>query len=455
MLPPSVEQDKGWLFMFEALSDKILLSVKKLTGKNKISEANVEESLKEIRFSLLEADVNYNVVKSFIERVKQKALGQEVLQAINPGQQFVKVVYDELRLVLGGEVVDLNLRERPSIIFLVGLQGAGKTTTAAKIALFARQKFGKRVGLVPADIYRPAAIEQLAVLAKQNSFPIYPTKEGDRPEKILARAKDWAKDEMLDTVVVDTAGRLQIDEELMQELERMKAVWSPHEILLVADAMLGQQSVAVAESFHRRLGLTGLVLTKVDGDARGGSALSIRHVTGIPIKFLGVGEKVSGLEVFHPDRLAGRILDMGDVLSLVERAQEMVDVKSAKESAQRILKKTFTLEDFLGQIRMMSKMGGIESMMKLLPGMGRLEKKVPSPASLGQELKKIEAIILSMTPKERRDPRILNASRRNRIARGSGTQVQDINKLVRQFDEAQKTMNQMGRMMKAGFKLPF
>ncbi len=439
--------------MFDSLSEKVLGSIKKVRGLSKISESNIEDTLKEIRFSLLEADVNFKVVKSFIDRVKQKAVGQEVLGSLNPGQQFVKIVHEELKTILGGEAVDLNLREKPSVIFLVGLQGAGKTTTAAKLALFARQKFGKKAGLVPADIYRPAAIDQLMTLGKQNNFPVYPTQVGDRPEKILENAKKWAKDEMLDVVIVDTAGRLQIDDELMSELTRIKNIWTPHEILLVADAMLGQQSVAVAEGFHQRLSLTGLVLTKIDGDARGGAALSIREVTGIPIKFLGVGEKVAGLEIFHPDRLANRILDMGDVLTLVERAQEMIDEKTAKDSAKKMMKNGFTLEDFLSQIRMMKKMGGIESIMKLLPGMGQLQKQMATMAPPDQELKKIEAIICSMTLKERKDPRVLNASRRERIAKGSGTQVQDINKLVRQFEQAQKMM---GSMMKMGRgKLPF
>ncbi len=441
--------------MFDSLSEKVLGSIKKIRGQSKITESNVEDTLKEIRFSLLEADVNFKVVKSFIDRVKQKALGQEVLQALNPGQQFVKIVHDELKTILGGEAVDLNLREKPSVIFLVGLQGAGKTTSAAKLALFARQKFGKKAGLVPADVYRPAAIDQLATLGRQNNFPVYPTQVGDKPEQILEAAKRWAREEMLDVVIVDTAGRLQIDEELMSELSRIKNIWNPHEILLVADAMLGQQSVAVAEGFHQRLALTGLILTKIDGDARGGAALSIREVTGIPIKFLGVSEKVAGLEVFHPDRLASRILDMGDVLTLVERAQEMMDETTAKESAKKLMKKGFTLEDFLSQIQMMKKMGGIESIMKLLPGMGQLQKQMSAMAPPDKELKKIEAIIRSMTFLERKDPRILNASRRERIAKGSGTQVQDVNKLVRQFEEAQKMMSGMMKMAKGGFKLPF
>jgi signal recognition particle subunit SRP54 len=441
--------------VFDSLSDKVLGSIKKIRGQNRISESNIEEALKEIRMSLLEADVNFKVVKNLIDRVKVKALGQEVLQSLNPGQQFVQIMHEELKNILGGEAVDLNVREKPSVIFLVGLQGAGKTTTAAKLALFVRQKFGKKAGLIPADVYRPAAIDQLTTLAKQNNFPVYPTAPGEKPEQILESAKRWAQENMVDVVIVDTAGRLQVDEELMSELKRIKNIWEPQEILLVADAMLGQQSVAVAEGFHKLLALTGLVLTKVDGDARGGAALSIREVTGIPIKFLGVSEKVGGLEVFHPDRLASRILDMGDVLTLVEKAQEMIDDKSAQESAKKLMKNSFTLEDFLSQIQMMKKMGGLESIMKLLPGMGQLQKKMAGMAPPEKELKKVEAIIRSMTLKERKDPRVLNASRRERIAKGSGTQVQDINKLVRQFEEAKKMMGGFMKMAKSGMKLPF
>ncbi|GIL17481.1 MAG: signal recognition particle protein [Oligoflexia bacterium] len=437
--------------MFDSLSEKILSSVKKIRGQNKISESNIEETLREIRMSLLEADVNFKVVKNFIDRVKAKAIGAEVLQGVNPGQQFVKIVHEELIQTLGGAAVDINVRENPSVIFLVGLQGAGKTTSAAKLGLYIRQKIGKKVGLIPADIYRPAAVDQLMTLAKQNNFPFYPTQSGEKPEQILERSKAWAKENMIEVVIVDTAGRLQIDDDLMSELGRLKNIWQPQEILLVADAMLGQQSVNVAEGFHQRLNLTGLVLTKVDGDARGGAALSIREVTGIPIKFLGIGEKVTALEVFHPDRLAGRILDMGDVLSLVEKAQDLIDEKSARDSAKKLMKNEFTFEDFLSQIQMLKKMGGMESLMKFLPGMGQLSKQLQNMTPPDKEMKKIEAIIQSMTFQERKDPRVLNASRRERIAKGSGTQVQDINRLVKQFEESKKMM---GSMMKMGMGKP-
>lgn len=443
--------------MFENLSDQILSSLKKIKGQGKISESNIEETLKEIRRSLLEADVNFKVVKNFVDRVKTKALGTEVLKNVNPGQMFTKIVHDELVQTLGGGAVDLNCRENPSVVFLVGLQGAGKTTSAAKLALYIRQKLGKKPGLIPADVYRPAAVDQLQTLGKQNNFPTFPTASGQKPEEILTLAKAWAKENRVEVVIVDTAGRLQIDDDLMAELQRLKSIWQPQEVLLVADAMLGQQSVNVAEGFQQKLGLTGLVLTKVDGDARGGAALSIREVTGIPIKFLGMGEKVDKLEVFHPDRLAGRILDMGDVVTLVEKAQEVIDEKEAKESARKMMKNEFTLEDFLSQIQQLKKLGGFESIMKFLPGMGEISKKMKTLAPPDQEIKKIEAIIRSMTAQERRNHKILNASRRQRIALGSGTQVQDINKLVKQFEETQKFMSGMMKMGmgRGGMKFPF
>ncbi|KHD87317.1 MAG: signal recognition particle [Bdellovibrio sp. ArHS] len=443
--------------MFENLSDKIMTSLKKVRGQSKITESNIEDVIKEIRLSLLEADVNFKVVKIFIDKVKAKALGAEVLQNVNPGQMFVKIVHDELVNVLGGGAVDINVRENPSVIFMVGLQGAGKTTSSAKLALYIRQKLGKKPGMVPADIYRPAAIDQLQTLGRQNNIPTFPTQMGMKPEEILEQSKQWAKDNMVDVVIVDTAGRLQVDDELMNELGRLREIWTPQEILLVADAMLGQQSVNVAEGFHKKLSLTGLVLTKVDGDARGGAALSIREVTGIPIKFLGVGEKVSALEVFHPDRLAGRILDMGDVLSLVEKAQEVIDEKSARESAKKIMKNEFTLEDFLAQIQQLKKMGGFESILKFLPGMGELSKQLKNMTPPDAEMKKIEAIIRSMTYQERHNHKLLNASRRQRIAKGSGTQVQDVNKLVKQFEDAKKMMGGMMKMGmgRGGMKFPF
>lgn len=434
--------------IFDSLSDRLLGSLKKLRGEARITESNIQDAIKEIRMSLLEADVNFKVVKSFIDRVKEKALGQEVLGSISPGQQFVKVVHDELVHVLGDETAELVVRGRPGVIFLVGLQGTGKTTTAAKLARHIRTKYAKRPGLIPADVYRPAAIDQLKTLGKQNDVLVFDSKPTQKPEEILAQAKKWAEDNLIDVVIVDTAGRLQIDEDLMQELQRLKEIWEPKEVLLVADAMLGQQSVNVAEGFHQRLGLTGLILTKVDGDARGGAALSIRQAVGVPIKFLGTGEKTDALEVFHPDRLASRILDMGDVLSLVEKAQQVIDEKEARAAAKKIGKNQFTVEDFLKQLQMMKKMGGMETLLGMLPGMGQVMKQLKDMAPPDKELKKIEAIIQSMTKEERQDHRILNGSRRLRIANGSGTQVSDVNKFIKQFEQSQKMMSQM---MKMGF----
>jgi signal recognition particle subunit SRP54 len=433
--------------IFDSLSDKLLGSIKRLRGQNRITEDNIQDAIKEIRLSLLEADVNFKVVKTFIDRVREKALGAEVMSnQVTAGQQFVKIVHDELVSVLGGATEELIVRGKPGVIFLVGLQGSGKTTTSAKLAKHIRTKYGKRPGLIPADVYRPAAIEQLKTLAAQNNIPVFDSKASQRPEEILEAAKKWAEDNMIEVVLVDTAGRLQIDEELMSELSRLKAIWEPKEILLVADAMLGQQSVSVADGFHQRLGLTGLVLTKVDGDARGGAALSIRQTTGVPIKFLGVGEKSDALEVFHPDRLASRILDMGDVLSLVEKAQEVIDEKTARESAKKIAKNQFTVDDFLGQLQMMKKMGGFESLLGMLPGMGQMMKQVKDLAPPDKEMKKIEAIIRSMTLAERRDHKILNGSRRVRIANGSGMQVSDVNKFIKQFEQSQKMMSQLMKM---------
>jgi signal recognition particle subunit SRP54 len=432
--------------MFDQLSDKMMGTLRKLRGQSKITASNIEDAVKELRMGLLEADVNFKVVKNFIDRVKAKALGQDVLESLTAGQQFFKIVHDELCETLGQKAEEINVRENPSVLLLVGLQGTGKTTTAAKLSLFVRQNLKKKPGLVPVDVYRPAAVEQLTILAKQNNIPVFPTDPSEKPEVILEKAKAWAKQEMIEVVIVDTAGRIQIDDELMNELERLKKTWAPQEILLVADAMLGQQSVQVAEGFHKRLGLSGLILTKVDGDARGGAALSIREATGVPIKFLGVGEKVGNLEVFHPDRLAGRILDQGDVLTLVEKAREAIDDKTARESARKLSKSQLTFEDFLKQIQMMKKLGGMEGIMKMIPGMGQISKQMKDMAPPDKEIKKIEAIIRSMTNKERSNHKILNGSRRLRIAKGSGTEVRDVNKLVEQFEKSQKMMSQMMKM---------
>lgn len=432
--------------MFEQLSDKILSSLKRVRGTSQITAANIEDAIKDIRMSLLEADVNFKVVKGFVDRVKAKALGQDVLNSVTPAQQFTKAVHDELVAILGGESQGLILKGPLPTVMLVGLQGTGKTTTAAKLALYIRQKLGKKPGLVPADVYRPAAIEQLKTLAKTNGLPVFESAPTDSPEQILQKAQKWAPTENIDVLILDTAGRLQIDSELMNELKKLKDIGGPSEILLVADAMLGQQSVEVAEGFHKTVGLTGLVLTKVDGDARGGAALSIRETVGVPIKFLGIGEKIANLEVFHPDRLASRILDRGDVLTLVEKAQEVIDEKEAKESARKMARNQFTLEDFLSQIQTMKKLGGMESILKMIPGMGQLSKQMKGMAPPDREMKKIEAIIRSMTRQERQNPAVLNGSRRLRIANGSGTQVSDVNKMIKQFDDAKKMMSQFMKM---------
>ncbi len=452
--------------MFEKLSDRMTDSLRKLSGKGKISEANIEEAIKEVRMSLLEADVNFKVVKRFIDNVKAKALGENVIRGVDAGQQFTKIVHDELVDLLGNEAVGLEVTQKPTVIFLVGLQGVGKTTTAAKLALHIRKKLDKKPVLVPVDVYRPAAIEQLKTLGRDIEVPVFDSDPKMKPKKILKAAQKWATSEEADVVIVDTAGRLQLDQELMSELTDLKALWKPTEVLLVADAMLGQQSVDVAQGFHDQVGLSGLILTKVDGDARGGAALSIREAIGIPIKFLGVGEKQKDLEIFHPDRLASRILDMGDVVTLVEKAQEVIDQDEAQRAADRMMKGEFTADDFLKQIRQMKKLGSMESIMKMLPGMGGMMKQMKNMTPPDDEIKKIEAIICSMTLEERSDCRIIHGSRRVRIAKGSGTRVQDVNKFIKQFQEAKKMMTGLMKMGLGGggglpgmggggFKLPF
>jgi signal recognition particle subunit SRP54 len=432
--------------MFEKLSDKILTSISSLR-KSQITEKQIEEVLKEIRMALLEADVNFLVVKAFIERVKEKALGEELLKSVTPDQQFTKIVYDELVSVLGGESFFVDVKKTPSYLMLVGLQGVGKTTTAGKLSVFLKKKFQKKVGLVPLDLQRPAAVEQLKVLAKQVDAPFFESDLGLSPKENFLAAQKWGAENDIEVFILDTAGRLQIDEALMNELKTLKEISNPSEVLLVSDAMLGQQSVNVAEGFHKALGLSGLILTKFDGDARGGAALSIKETTGIPIKFIGTGEKLSALEVFHPDRLAGRILDRGDVVSLVEKAQEVVDQKEAEKTALKMSKGQFTVEDFLSQLKTMKKMGGITSLMGMLPGAGQMMKQMKNMSPPEDEMKKIEAIISSMTFKERRNHKILNGSRRLRIAKGSGTRVQDVNKFIKQFEQSQKMMTQMMKMM--------
>lgn len=432
--------------MLENLSEKILSGLKKIRGQGKITTENIEASLKEIRLALLEADVNFRVVKEFIQKVQEKALGQEVVASVTAGQQIVKIVHDELVNLMGGENQGLNFSGKPPhVILLVGLQGAGKTTSAAKLALHIRKK-GRQPILVSVDVYRPAAIEQLKTLSENNGLSFYLSQASDKPAAIAKRALQACQDEGKDTLIVDTAGRLQIDEALMNELATLKGILQPNEILLVADAMTGQDAVNIAAGFHEKLGLTGVVLSKMDGDARGGAALSIKATTQAPIKFIGTSEKMDGLEPFYPDRLAGRILDMGDVVSLVEKASEVFEESKAIELQKKMRKNQFTLEDFRDQLRQMKKLGPMEGILKMLPGMGQLSKQLKDMSPPDQELKKIEAIINSMTARERENYKVLNGSRRSRIAKGSGTQVSDINRFVKQFEQAQKMMQMMSKM---------
>ncbi|OUO55075.1 signal recognition particle protein [Desulfovibrio sp. An276] len=430
--------------MFESLSDRLSNVFRSFRGISTLNEENVKAGLREVRLALLEADVNYKVVGSFIEKVREKCLGQEVIRGVSPQQQVVSIVNEQLIELLGGDTTALSLQgQTPAVIMMVGLQGSGKTTSAAKIANYLRKQ-KMRPYLVPADVYRPAAIDQLVVLAKQLAMPYFPSTTDMNPVEIAKQAMERAREEQASVVIIDTAGRLHVDEVLMRELSDIKSAVNPQEILFVADAMTGQDAVTVAETFNEKLGISGVVLTKMDGDARGGAALSIKSVTGAPVKFVGMGEKLSELEVFHPDRIAGRILGMGDVVTLVERAQETIKAEEAEELAKKMRKATFDLEDFLVQMRRVKKLGSLQSIMKLIPGMSGLSEKLAEAGNLPEkELARVEAIIQSMTPQERHDPDILNGSRRARIARGAGVTVQQVNNLVRQFEQMRKTMKTM------------
>lgn len=445
---------------FESLTDKLQEAFKSLKSKGKISEDDVNRALRQVRTALLEADVNFKVAKDFIARIKEKALGEEVFGSLNPVQTVVKIVNDELTDLLGGTQSRIMIASKPpTIIMLVGLQGAGKTTTAGKLAVYLRKQ-GKHPMLVAADVYRPAAIKQLQVVGAQIDVPVFAKEEaGANPVDIAKEAIEASTHMLKDVVIIDTAGRLAIDEELMNELVNIKGAVHPHEILLVVDSMIGQDAVTTAEIFNEKLGLDGVILTKLDGDARGGAALSIKAVTGTPIKFTGTSEKMDGLEVFYPDRMASRILDLGDFKSLLESVQGAVDEEEAKEMAKKMAKNSFTLDDFLSQMQQVRKLGPLQNILGLLPGMGKIKDQLKDIDMDSKEIRRIEAIIKSMTKAERTNPNILNGSRRKRIAEGSGMRVQDVNRLLKQFEEARKMMKKMQSMRKGkrGMlpKLPF
>jgi signal recognition particle subunit SRP54 len=430
--------------MFESLSDKLNTVFKKLKGHGKLTEKNIEAGLKEVRMALLEADVHYRVVKNFIADIKERTMGREVMGSLTPGQQVVKIVNEELTELMGSRHQALNLSgPTPISVMLVGLQGSGKTTTAGKLAIFLRKK-GRHPYLVPADVYRPAAIDQLQKLGEQIEVPVYPSSVDEDPVQICRDALAAAHQEGCDTLLLDTAGRLHIDEELMNELRFIKEALNPSDIMLVADAMTGQDAVNIAKSFNEELDIGGVILTKMDGDARGGAALSIKSIIGKPIKFIGVGEKLNALEPFHPDRLASNILGMGDVLTLIEKAQEVVDEKRAAELEKKLRKSEFTLEDFRDQLVQVRKMGSLTDLIKMIPGMGQV-KQLKNLEVDEREFIKIEAIINSMTAQERRQHTIINGSRRRRIAKGSGTQVQDVNRILKNYSQVLKMIKKINK----------
>jgi signal recognition particle subunit SRP54 len=444
---------------FEGLADRLQGTLQKIRGKGKVTEADVKEMMREVRLALLEADVNFKVVKQFIADVKERAIGQEVLRSLTPGQQVVKVVQEELTKLMGGEQSKIAVATRPpTVIMMVGLQGAGKTTTTGKLANHLRKKHNRKPLLVAADIYRPAAIKQLETLGKQLSMPVFSLGDQVSPVEIAKQAIIKAKEDHHDYVLIDTAGRLHIDEELMEELANIKETTKPDEIFLVVDAMTGQDAVNVAENFDKQLGLTGVVLTKLDGDTRGGAALSIKAVTNTPIKFVGLGEKLDALEPFHPERMASRILGMGDVLTLIEKAQADVDQEKAKELEQKMRTMSFTFDDFLDQLSQVKKMGPLEDLLNMIPGMNQM-KGLKNAQIDEKQLVYVEAIIQSMTKEEKTHPEIISASRKKRIAKGSGRTVQEVNRLLKQFEDMKKMMKQMTNMTKGkkkgGFKLPF
>ena len=435
--------------MFESLGERLQSAISKIKGYGKSSEENISERMREIRLALLEADVNYTVVKEFTTIVKAKALGEEVQRSLKPGDVFVKIVKDELTDLLGGEQTPLNLVGNPAILMLVGLQGSGKTTAIGKLSNLLRKKHSKKPLLVACDVYRPAAIDQLKQIGKQLNIEVYEEGKKD-PVEIANNAIKYAKENKYDYVLIDTAGRLHIDEQLMEELDNIKDSVNPHEILLVIDAMMGQDAINVIEGFNNQLPLTGVILTKLDGDTRGGVALSVRHLTNVPIKFIGTSEKMDGIELFDPERMAGRILGMGDIISLVEKVQSEIDEKEAERAAKKMQKGKFDLEDFLSTMKQIKKLGPLENLIKLIPGASKmgLNNVQIDPKQMGH----IEAIILSMTPKERRNPEIIKASRKTRIAKGCGLSVQEVNQLLIKFDEMKRMMKQFSN---GNMKMPF
>ncbi|MEK4220920.1 signal recognition particle protein [Bacillus sp. FSL W8-0116] len=443
---------------FEGLAERLQNTIQKIRGKGKVSEADVKEMMREVRLALLEADVNFKVVKDFVKKVSERAVGQEVMKSLTPGQQVIKVVKEELTELMGGEQSQIAVAKRPpTVVMMVGLQGAGKTTTTGKLANLLRKKYNRKPLLVAADIYRPAAIKQLETLGKQLNMRVFSLGDQVSPVEIAQKAIEKAKEEHYDYVLIDTAGRLHIDENLMEELKQIQSLTKPDEIFLVVDAMTGQDAVNVAQSFDEQLGITGVILTKLDGDTRGGAALSIRSVTGKPIKFAGMGEKMDALEPFHPERMASRILGMGDVLTLIEKAQASVDEEKAKQLEQKIRTMSFTLDDFLDQLGQVRSMGPLDELLKMIPGMNRI-KGLNNIQIDEKQISHVEAIIRSMTKEEKEHPEIINSSRRKRIAKGSGTTIQEVNRLLKQFEEMKKMMKQMTSMQKGkkkGFKFPF
>jgi signal recognition particle subunit SRP54 len=445
---------------FEGLADRLQNTLQKIRGKGKVNEADVKEMMREVRLALLEADVNFKVVKDFVKKVSERAVGQEVLKSLTPGQQVVKVVNEELTALMGGEQSKIAVSNKPpTVIMMVGLQGAGKTTTTGKLANHLRKKQNRKPLLAAADIYRPAAIKQLETLGKQLDFPVFQMGDQVSPVKIAESAIAKAKEEHHDYVLIDTAGRLHIDETLMDELKQVKETAKPDEIFLVVDAMTGQDAVNVAESFNEALGITGVILTKLDGDTRGGAALSIKAVTGLPIKFVGLGEKMDALEAFHPDRMASRILGMGDMLTLIEKAQSSVDEEKARDLQKKMRDMSFTFDDFLDQMGQVRNLGPLDEVLGMLPGANKM-KGLKNVQIDEKQIGHVEAIIRSMTLNEREQPEIINASRKRRIAKGSGRSVQEVNRLIKQFEDMKKMMKQMSGMMngkkkKGGFKFPF